>query len=415
MSEPTELASAELTVLDIPQLRDLVEELFDVKHKWFSIGLRLNIPDDALEGIDKTCKDDLDTALRRMLQEWISREQPAWVTVVEALRSRSVRADVLAANLHERFIGTVQRSLPATRRRQQSIMPNDRQQLVQYTPESALHRTVVLQQEEIPGEEVREAIMHLYEEFEELRLDVYHYLEMTLPNPKHFAVFVSCRMPSWKKKRPNQSQVEGVDKTGIEFYQMFCAVSQYIDWYNYELLDRIVQRYGNPQLKGRMEKYRTKMVEFESCTSADKLKNIEFAKPLEDSVAIIARLPDHHCNQFMGSDMRGIKHQYTSAAGLDNAALRTHMINESSVEIIFLVPISLAPHLMMSSLTVSPLLTSQDPLPDIHERCVYDMHAEEVFRLMGRTVTPPAPRRVSSASHKQQVQPSGSPLFRYYS
>ena len=247
-----------------------------------------------------------------------------------------------------------------------------------------MHRTIVLQQEEIPDEEVRETIMRLYEEFEELRLGVYHYLEMTPPNPKHFAVFVSCRMPSWRKKRPNQSQVEGVDKTGIEFYQMFCAVSQYIDWYNYELLDRIVQRYGNPQLKGRMEKYRTKMVEFESCTSADKLKNIEFAKPLEDSVAIIARLPDHHCNQFMGSDMRGIKHQYTSAAGLDNAALRTHMINESSVEIIFLVPISLAPHLMMSSLTVSPLLTSQDPLPeDIHERCVYYMHAEEVFRLMG--------------------------------
>lgn len=245
----------------------------------------------------------------------------------------------------------------------------------------------MLRPDEVPDEEVQEEIMHLHQDFEKLRMEIYNYLEQFPPNLKEFAVFVSCPMPSWKKTLPKN--IEGVNlqqimQPGTEFYQMFIVVSQYTNWYNYELLDNIAQRYGSPELKGKMAAYRSKLAEFESHTSAEKLKNIELARPLADSVSIIAKLEDNHCNQFTGSDLRKLKDQYTNEAGVDNAALRMHMVKKSSVEIIFLVPISLAPNLMVSSLTVSPLLTSQNPLPeDMHERCVYYMHEEEVFRLMG--------------------------------
>ena len=245
----------------------------------------------------------------------------------------------------------------------------------------------MLRSDEALDEEVQREIQRLHQEFEALRMEIYSYLEETKPNLKEFAVFVSCPMPSWKTKRPKQMKDIDLDRImqpGTEFYQMFCVVNQYTNWYNYELLDNIAQRYGNPELKGKMATYCSNLAEFEHHTSAENLKSIELGKPLADSVSTIARLPEHHCNQFTMSDIRRLKHGYANNAGLDPAAVRTNVIFESSVEIIFLVPVSLAPYLIASSLTASPLFTTQNPLPeDIHERCVYYMHAEEVFHLMG--------------------------------
>ena len=246
---------------------------------------------------------------------------------------------------------------------------------------------LVLRSDEVPDEEVQREMMILDAAFETLRMEVYEYISATKPDLNEFAVFVSCPVPSWKRTRPRQMTDVDLDRLMnpvAQFRDMFIVVNQYTNWCNYELMHKITERYGNPDLQGKMVQYRSEMVKFEARTSTDKLKNIELARPLADSVSIIGRLPDNHCNQFMASHMRRLKQQYANEAGLDHAALRIYMVRESSVEIIFLVPVTLAPYLMVSSLIVSPLLTSQDPLPqDMYERCVYYMHAEEVFRLMG--------------------------------
>ena len=251
-----------------------------------------------------------------------------------------------------------------------------------------MNGAVVLRSEEVPDAEVQAEISSLHTEFETLRMDIYKYVRRSQPDLDDFAVFVSCPMPSWKTKRPRSMvdiDLDRISDKNAGFRQIFIVVNQYSNWYNYELVDRIAQSYGNPQLKGRMDAYRSRLTEFESHTSAEKLKNIELARPLSDSASVIARLPHHHSNQFTGSDMRRLTHQYAKEAGVDPAAVRMQMVSEKSpVEIIFLVPISLAPYLMVPSFIVCPLLTSQEPLPeDIHERCVYYMHEEEVFRLMG--------------------------------
>ena len=246
---------------------------------------------------------------------------------------------------------------------------------------------VVLRSDEVPDEEVQREMMILDEAFETLRMEVYAYIAATKPDLNEFAVFITCPVPSWKRTRPRQMTDVDLDRLmnpGAQFRDMFIVVNQYTNWYNYELMHKITERYGNPDHQGKMVQYRSEMVKFEARTSTDKLRSIELARPLADSVSIIGRLPDNHCNQFMASDMRRLKHRYANEAGLDDAALRIYMIKKSSVEIIFLVPVALAPYLMVSSLIVSPLLTSQDPLPqNMYERCVYYMHAEEVFRLMG--------------------------------
>ena len=246
---------------------------------------------------------------------------------------------------------------------------------------------MVLRSNEVPDEEVQREMEQLHQAFEAIRMELYCHILETKPNLDEFAAFISCPGPSWKSKRPKRMTEIDLDRImqpDAQFRQMFVVINQYTNWYNYELLNDVAQRFGNPELKEKMASYRLMLSEFESHTSAEKLKGIELAQPLADSVSIIARLPRHNCNQFTGGDVRKLKRQYTDDAGLNSAAVRTHSVNQSSVEIIFLVPISLAPHLVVTSFAVSPLLTTQDPLPeDMHERCVHYMHEEEVFRLMG--------------------------------
>ena len=241
--------------------------------------------------------------------------------------------------------------------------------------------------DEVPDAEVQRQLGHLYSLFEELTMKVYTYLSEIKLDRKEFAVLVSSQPPSWKIKRPRK--IPDVDFQRIidpntEFFQMFCIVKRYVSWHNYELLEKIVNRFGNADLKLQMEKYRTELGDFEQHTSAEVLKNIQFAIAQPDSVAIFAILPQHNLNQFAVSDIRLLKHKIAEKADLAQAAVSTYMIVESSVKIIFLIPNALAPYVMVSALAVSPLLTSQGPLPgDICKRAIYTMNTEEVFCLMG--------------------------------
>lgn len=129
MSEPR----AEVAVLEeIPQLRELVEELHGVKKRWYHIGLQLKVSDEALDGIDAECNDNHVDALLRMLKEWRRQGETSWTAVVKALRSRSVGEHLLAKNLEERFIGTDHRRSSAPQ--YQQAVPQHDQQLVLYRP-----------------------------------------------------------------------------------------------------------------------------------------------------------------------------------------------------------------------------------------------------------------------------------------
>ena len=241
--------------------------------------------------------------------------------------------------------------------------------------------------EHVQDPAVRREIEDLYGIFKRLLMDVYRFLSKEPLDLKEFRVFVSFPPPAWKKKQ--QKSLSGVDLDRImksnEFHEIYMVVSQYVDWYNYELLKSIVEEYGNPPIKQRMQDYCTKVDEFEVRTSLEAVKNTPFGQPQSDSVALIARMPYHQCNQFHLSEIRKMGHTLADEADIEHAAVRTHMVVQSSVEIIFLVPLALAPYLMVRS--ICPLLTSQDPLPgSVYERCVHVIETKEAFRLMGVSV-----------------------------
>ena len=84
---------------EAPKLKDLLNELDEVKTKWRAIGRQLEVPESTLETIEKENKDDIGEALAKMLHAWEQKKTPSWKEIIMALRTRSVKKYRLADNL----------------------------------------------------------------------------------------------------------------------------------------------------------------------------------------------------------------------------------------------------------------------------------------------------------------------------
>ena len=86
------------------KLKDLVEELHDVKTKWRAIGVQLEMEPSKLRQIDYSYKADPEAAFMDMMEAWLVQLEPppSWGAIVDALRSRSVGETALASDIENR-------------------------------------------------------------------------------------------------------------------------------------------------------------------------------------------------------------------------------------------------------------------------------------------------------------------------
>ena len=83
--------------VDIRSLPYLQDELYDVRGKWYNIGVQIDIDIGTLQSIKSEFSDNGD-ALRELLTHWLKRE-PTWEALFRALRSRPVGAHDIAEKL----------------------------------------------------------------------------------------------------------------------------------------------------------------------------------------------------------------------------------------------------------------------------------------------------------------------------
>ena len=85
-------------------LRCVRKAIFSVHHKWYSIGLELDISFPTLDGI-KTNFRMTDECLTEMLKQWLTRTSPppTWSGLVEALSSDPVGEKRLAETIHSQY------------------------------------------------------------------------------------------------------------------------------------------------------------------------------------------------------------------------------------------------------------------------------------------------------------------------
>ena len=82
-----------------------MEELADVRAKWYSIGLGLGLDIGALDAIKEQYLNSPTACLRETLKTWLKTflPPPAWSKVVETLRTKTVDEAKLAADLEQKY------------------------------------------------------------------------------------------------------------------------------------------------------------------------------------------------------------------------------------------------------------------------------------------------------------------------
>ena len=89
----------------VPTLKAAINELHSVCHKWYNIGVQLEVPTFQLKNIEKKSNDSMDQ-LRDTLDYWMSNDlSPSWKHLVDALKAPSVGGNRLAKEIEEKYCG----------------------------------------------------------------------------------------------------------------------------------------------------------------------------------------------------------------------------------------------------------------------------------------------------------------------
>ena len=101
MTPHSQLAGQQLSEKD---LLNVMEELADVRAKWYNIGLGLGLSVGTLDGI-KADHSNTSDCLREALKTWLKTHlpPPTWSKVVDALRTKTVDEARLAAHLEHTY------------------------------------------------------------------------------------------------------------------------------------------------------------------------------------------------------------------------------------------------------------------------------------------------------------------------
>ena len=84
-------------------LGQVLEELQDVRDQWYRLGLQLKVRPETLDTIREQFSDSTHRLLE-VLRVWlITNGNASWKTLTDAVRSRSVGASQLAANLEAKY------------------------------------------------------------------------------------------------------------------------------------------------------------------------------------------------------------------------------------------------------------------------------------------------------------------------
>ena len=82
----------------------MYEDLIDISHQWYDLGLQLKLTEGTLETIKSDNHENAQYCLRKVLSTWLKIDpRPSWQTLCAALCSRTVGAEKLASDLEAKY------------------------------------------------------------------------------------------------------------------------------------------------------------------------------------------------------------------------------------------------------------------------------------------------------------------------
>ena len=98
------LISLSIAVLDISDLGDVLEAVWEARARWYIIGLKLGTSPGTLDAIKTGAKENPDDCIMAMIKDWLNngKPRPTWAAVAKALKSPMVGYAHLAEQLPPR-------------------------------------------------------------------------------------------------------------------------------------------------------------------------------------------------------------------------------------------------------------------------------------------------------------------------
>ena len=102
-SNASDQYSLAIETLNPNDIATLVNELHEVKAKWYDLGVQLRMKIHDLDAIEIECLKNCDRCLIKMLSSWLSQtdHSPTWQIVVDALSSPAIGNQNAANRIHQ--------------------------------------------------------------------------------------------------------------------------------------------------------------------------------------------------------------------------------------------------------------------------------------------------------------------------
>ena len=226
-----------IDILTPENLATLVNELYEVRAKWYDLGVQLRMKTPDLDAIETEHPKHSDVCLRKMLSMWLTREVPSpptWQRVVDALSSPAVnRTDI------------------AERIRKSHCNGNGEEHRNAEEPNTGNESFLSVA-------EVRSEMESLEKEFLKLKDDV---CESVMTQPVDTFKF---RLTSLKvgEVEHHMDYLNEIIENKHAVIDILVKLNYYLNFLNYGLLQHILDKFTNEDLQRRMDEYKVQINNF---------------------------------------------------------------------------------------------------------------------------------------------------------
>ena len=225
----------------MPTLATVVNELHEVRAKWYHLGVQLNMRPSDLDAIRAQFMNKPDDCLLEMLSVWLTRTDPSppsWERVVDALSSRSIGENEAAERLQSIYCRPCSPTLQCNKAKKVCLDSPAKQKK--------------------ENGQLRETIVKCEKDFTQLRMRVYKRIRDEEVDVFVAALFAT-NVNGQEHYVPFLTEITEAKKTVLEIW---VKLSPYLNFLNYEILQHILFNFSDDSVQRDMDEYASMMEDF---------------------------------------------------------------------------------------------------------------------------------------------------------
>ena len=294
-------------------------ETWDARSRWFYVGLELLLSPSDLEAIKEANNNEPDKCFMDMLKQWLRKGTATWKSLIDALKSKKVNHLQLANSIAAKFCtvspsksvacDTADLALISSRNEKSTEVKGCtfkclcgnctiEKYLKGECPNSSSetlfpfldHTNMTEAQRFMLGEKLMKETKIIVDEFGDLVGSMRDSLNAKNDlNPKAIAIDLFGTTPGETSTSSVRTTLTINNDTTIDDIIIFLQQNGYISFFNYHIVERLIQRYGESKDKEHLDTYAANLQKF--CQrSVFEVPQHVFGEAVEDSTAFAVKI-----------------------------------------------------------------------------------------------------------------------------